>query len=163
MQFFTLSTLTIAFSTLAIAAPSTFFVEKSDYTKNFAPANLQRLSDFASEHKTTLSNAQVAYLSRATAAVSSFDTSSFDSLKGEAEALFSAADARFILTGKTTSATTKREEGNLMTKRTSCSCSTDSDWCDNDTYCAGNTGCYLLPTGCGTWDGYQCDGLCRGN
>jgi hypothetical protein len=159
MQFFTLSTLTIALSTLAIAAPANNFVEKDYYIKNFAPAQLQRLSDFASEHKSTLSPTQSAYLSKAAAAVSAFDTGSFDSLKSEAESLFGSHDATYILTGK--NGATKRSAG--LMARTTCSCSTDSDWCDNDTYCAGNTGCGTLPTGCGTLDGYECDGLCEGN
>jgi hypothetical protein len=163
MHFFTSSSLVVALGALAIAAPSSTFVEKDHYLKNFAPAVVQRLADFSSEHNNDLTMAQIAYISKATTAISTFNTDDFDSLRDEAKAIFNPADARFILTGDTAATKFRREEDNLMSKRTTCSCSTDSDWCDNDTFCAGGTGCATLPTGCGTFDGYECDGLCRGN
>lgn len=162
-MWFTFSILTAALSTLAIAAPSKSFIPKDHYLKNIAPIQLQRLSNFASEHKDTLTADQQAFISNATSAVSTFDTSSFDSLRSQADVLFSPADAKYILTGKTAAAKTRRDENDVLSQRfVSCECATESNWCDNNQYCKGGAdGCNYAPSGCGTLDGYPCDGLCE--
>jgi hypothetical protein len=159
MRFIALSTLTIALSTLAIAVPSNT-IPKDYYLKNFAPIQLQRLSDFTNAHKDTLTAAQIALLSNAATAVSTFDTASSEALRSEVEALFSPADAKFILSGKTTATMTRREESNLFGKRSNdCECSTESDLCGTDCV-ADENNCGFWDAGCGVFWLYACDGLC---
>lgn len=161
MQFFTLSSFALALSTLAIAAPSASdaFVPKDNYVKNVAPVHVQRLSDYVASHK-DLTPDQLAFISKASTAVSTFDTASFPSLKKEIESLFTSADARYIVTGKTAATKSRREETNLLNKRNTCECSTEDSWCSDNTYCKLGADRCAQYTGCGWFDAYLCNGLC---
>lgn len=43
-----------------------------------------------------------------------------------------------------------------------CSCSTDSDWCNNASHCKSG-GCTVVRDECGSWWIYDCNGLCHVN
>jgi len=164
MYFFALSTVALVLSSPAVIVASNGgqpFVAKDYYLNNIAATELQRLSNYANKHDGTLTAAQADFLSKAKTAVSTFDTSSFDSLRSEAEALFAPEDAKFILTGKTAMSKARRGEGSALGKRNTCQCSTADSWCDNNTACsAGAGGCGRTSSGCGLFNGYACDGLC---
>ena len=147
-------------ATVVASTAASSFLPKEYYLSDIAPIQLQRLSEYTDQHNDTLTTAQVAFFSKAATAVATFDTPMMDSLRYEAEALFTADDARFILTGKGVTRKARRGENNLQAAQGSCTCSSADSWCDNNTACkAGQGGCGKVG-GCGSFWSRQCDGLC---
>lgn len=160
MHFLTLPALAGVLGAAAAVAASPnadSFVPKEFYLQNYAPIQLQRLADYTDTRKDTLSVAQLDFFSKAANAISTFDLEALESIRGEANALFTAEDAAFILTGNTAA---DRVRNTLLGVQQSCTCSSADSWCNNNTACkAGYNGCSKTG-GCGTLWTRKCDGLC---
>ena len=160
MHFLTLPALAafLGSATVLAATPNAdSFVPKEFYLQNYAPIQLQRLADYTDAHKDTLSAVQLDFFSKAANAISTFDIATLDTIRSEANALFTAEDAAFILTGTTAA---DKVRNTLLGVQQSCTCSSADSWCGNNTACkSGYNGCSKTG-GCGTLWTRKCDGLC---
>ncbi len=108
--------------------------------------------------------------SRALRQVEEFDKrarAAFGEKAGELFGRLGPADLEFLVVDRREAQSTKQgvrgvNSALLTTAPPLCSCSTDSDWCNNASHCVSG-GCTLVRDECGTWWIYDCNGLCHVN
>ncbi|GIJ92535.1 hypothetical protein Asppvi_001813 [Aspergillus pseudoviridinutans] len=126
-------------------------------TANTASAAwLTHFDQFREQHE-PLNPAQSAVIDKATELAKqgqNLDPNAMDTLKDDAISAFGFKDAKSLLT------TLDNKPLQARDNNEQCGCATQSDWCDSGYHCVFG-GCTQTGSGCGTLDGYPCDGLCR--
>ncbi|KAK2761309.1 hypothetical protein FQN54_001831 [Arachnomyces sp. PD_36] len=132
-------------------------VDKATYQKSIAPSVIQHITNFRTENAATLEPAQSAYIAKILQYVSVADFSDLDAVEREAHELFDKDIANYLLAGKDKELQTR----NLLTRADpACACATDSDYCFNSKECKETSGCKDIADSCGTFQTFDCNGLC---
>jgi hypothetical protein len=120
---------------------------------------LNHFDQFRQQHE-SLDTAQSAVLDKATDLAKqgqNADADAMNTLKNDAISAFGFREAKSLLATLDNKPLQTRDD---EAAEIQCGCSTQSDWCDSGYHCVGG-GCTLTGSGCGTFYGYACDGLCR--